>query len=64
MNPFFHNMRPWWWAFLITWVIVAAGLRSGGMDGNAAARVALVAGALAALLVWAVVRVRGRMRDG
>ena len=64
MNLFFRNMRPWWWGFLISWVVVAFVLRGSGMEGTAAARLALIAGATSALVIWLVYRARERFRRG
>lgn len=58
-NPLFHNMRPWWIAFIVTWIAVAVVLISvSHRDPTQSARLALVAAAAVAGVVWAALRPR------
>lgn len=58
-NPLFQNMRPWWVAFIVTWIVVAVLLISVlHRDPTPSARIALLAGAAVAGVVWAALRPR------
>ena len=50
--------QPWWLAFTLTWVIVAAVLVERGMSSTSAARIALLAAALVAAVLWLALRNR------
>ncbi|MSQ35784.1 MAG: hypothetical protein EXR63_01390 [Dehalococcoidia bacterium] len=50
--------QPWWLAFTLTWVVVAAALVARGMSSTSAARIALLAAALVAAVVWLALRNR------
>jgi hypothetical protein len=52
--------QPWWLAFTVTWVVVAAMLVASGMSSTGAARIALLAAALVAAVLWLALRNRVR----
>lgn len=60
MNPFFNSMRPWWVGFIVTWILIAFGLRINGMEGDVAVRWAFAGAALVALAIWLTLRSVGR----
>ena len=52
--------KPWWIAAVVVWLIVLIGLQEyGGYEFQGAARLGVLAGGVAALVVWLVVG-RGR----
>jgi len=57
----FNNMKPWWLAFVLTWLVTVVALSvSGGVDVTTAGRWGLVSGAIAGIVVWAVLRATNR----
>ncbi|MGE0134233.1 MAG: hypothetical protein AB7L91_01605 [Dehalococcoidia bacterium] len=59
------GLRKWWWiAFVVTWLVVTVTLNNTGTSDTASVRVAGIAAALVAGLVWLAARkFGGRSRE-
>ena len=55
--------RPWWAAFVATWLGVTIALRVDGHDPTKAVRIAWLAAAAVALVVWLAYKAVERRRE-
>ena len=56
--------RPWWIAFVVTWLVVTVLLNNTGMSDTASVRIAALAAAAVAALTWLLMRALGRVQSG
>lgn len=60
----FNNMKPWWLAFVVTWLVTVAALSvTDAVEPTDAGRYGLVVAVAVALVVWAVMRAAARPRE-